>query len=384
MQNLYRTSFFALSFFFALQAKSETPCEKMVRITNEMTRKAKDLAKEKPALSDADVSYLLDLCDEATKKLNSILGVQTDGSLVREYHFCRLNMNETVAVDILSAGKSDQMIYDLLSPLSQMVFALDVDIMNNYNYVTCVADNDAAAVVSTSDYELYSVTYYYAYLHACFNLDKLAEAQTAFYHFRRYNFGVQENGAYSVAAEVVNYKINKHKPDALLLDAATYMFDHYIHDYAYDSTQITVGGILIALNDPLLADTSVAGRASDLYNLYGELKVFCKYHSHDDITDKMVEDLFTQSMHATSSTTNIGGLIETMKYNNHPDVDFIIAMDDPVVLQNIIAMSERYITRVGKLKEPYFWQSMVKLYTKAGNTDAAAEAQKKFGKYKNK
>jgi hypothetical protein len=55
-----------------------------------------------------------------------------------------------------------------------------------------------------------------------------------------------------------------------------------------------------------------------------------------------------------------------------------------VVLQNIIAMCERYIARAGKVKEPWFWLNIKRLYIKAGNTDAAADAQKKFEKYKDK
>ena len=382
MQKRYRLScFFVLSVFFALQAKSQTTCEKMVRFTNSMIEKAQNVTNAKPALSDADVTYLVDLCDENSRKLNSILGSETDGSVVRQYRFCKLEMNGRVASALMIAGKPDQVIYDLLNPLTKMVFALDIDVMNEHNYVTCVAADDAGSVVTGSDYQLYSVTYFYAYLRACFNLDKLADAETAYYHFRRLDFGVQEDAAYGVAALVVNYKKNTHTPDALMLDAATYMIDHFMSNYAYDSTQMTLGTLITVLNDPLLADTSVATRASDLYNLHLVLKVRTKYYTHYDLKDEMIDGLLVQAMHAMTSTSNIPALLGVMEYNKHSEIDSIMAMEDPVILQNVIAMAERYIARAGKLKEPWFWRNMVRLYTKAGNTNAAADAQKKYEKY---
>ena len=385
MQNVYRlSSFLVFSFFFALQAWSQTPCEKIVHIDMDTHDKQRAVLKGKETLSDEDVAYMVGLNDEAIRKMATIVGSQTDGSLIRTYRFCTLDMTGALAVSLMRAGRSGQVIYDLLSPLREMVFALDIDVMNNYNYVTCINADNSAYVISSSDYEKYAVRYYYCFLRSAYNIDKTDEARTAFAHFSRYNYGVEEDAAYGVASTVVNYKIARHTPDADLLYAATYMLDHYMHDYAYDSTQITVGAVVTALNDPLLADTSVSSRASDLFNLYEELETYCRRRSHDDITENTVAGLLYQSMHSTTSTTNIGGLLEVMKFNNHPYIDSIIAMEDPVVLQNVIGMCERYIVRSGKLREPWFWKNLVKLYTKAGNTDAAADAQKKFEKYKKK
>jgi hypothetical protein len=93
--------------------------------------------------------------------------------------------------------------------------------------------------------------------------------------------------------------------------------------------------------------------------------------------------MFGQVMRSIGYNTDVTELTEAMKYNNHPVADRIIAQGDAVLLQKMILMFERYVEkRGGKLREPFFWQNMAKLYTKAGNNDAAERSLKLFKKYK--
>jgi hypothetical protein len=86
-------------------------------------------------------------------------------------------------------------------------------------------------------------------------------------------------------------------------------------------------------------------------------------------------------MHALGANEMFSSFIDLMEYNNDPAIDDLIALNQPYFLQRIIAMGEQFVGKQ-KLREPYFWQSMAKLYRAAGMNDKAADADKKFRKYK--
>ena len=380
---IFRISFItAILSFFILPVRSQTVCEKMQQLGMDVNQKTSAWASEGKVANDADVDYLLALLADTDKKLDKLVSGVTDKDILREYHFCIVADHGRVARILLMAEKPEKS-YTVSSEAADVAFSLDDDILKNFEPVRCSKADGSANIVSAGDYQEFAANFYYCYMSGCCFLNKTEEANKLFDHFSKYDLWNARDAAYTTAAVFVHQKWATNVADRERVKASAYMLKKYTKESVRDSVAMPLNVLLRSLNDPAIADTAAPERANDLYLIYQDMEFF-RLHNKDDvfITEQAQSDMFAQVMRCMTYNTNIGEFLEAMKYNNHPDVDRIIAMNDAELLNKIIFMLEKYIQRAKTLREPYFWGNIAKLYTKAGNNSAAEDALKKARKYK--
>jgi|GEM_PF-5196492 len=368
---------------FILSVRSQTICERMQKVANDLPPKVKERLPEDKVATDADVTYLLEVLSSTDKALERLVAGVTDREVLKYYHFAIMASHSTVARALLEGEKLEKA-YPLLSSISDMVFALDDDILKNSETIHCIKTDESRESMSVGDYQEFAVNYYACYMSSCCFLNKMEEADKLFDHVAKYNLWNVQESAYTTAAIYVHSKWANHVADDHRVVASDYLLKLYTEKSVRDSVTMPINTLLQSLNDPALVDTTMPNRANELYLIYQDIHFFRFRNKDYDVMPEQVEsDMFAQAMSCMTYHTNIPELLETMKYNNHPVVDRIINMNDPELLNKVIFMFEQYIQRAGKnLREPYFWQNMAKFYARTGNTDAEKDALKKAKKYK--
>ncbi len=371
--------------FFILSVRSQTLCERMQQLGMDLPQKVKDRVPEGKVANKADVDYLLRLLADTDDKLSRLAAGATDKEILKEYHFCILAGHGTVARALVIAGELEK-VHTISGSISDVVFALDDDILKNFETIHCIKADQSGNRVSVGDYQEVVVNYYYCYMSSCCFLKKFEEADKLFDHFSKYDLWNVQDATYTTAAIYVRSKWAARIADRARVQASAYLLKKYTKESIRDTLIMPLNMVLRSLNDPAIADTTTPYRANDLYLIYQEMNFFRLHDSNKDdlfITEQALSDMFAQVMRCITYNNNIPELLESMKYNNHPDVDRIINLNDPELLNKIIFMCEQYIQRAGKnLREPYFWQNMAKFYARAGDTDAEKDALKKAKKYK--
>jgi hypothetical protein len=363
-------------------ATSQTVCEQMELQVKQFTIKGAERLGDKTKASKEDEQYLEAAYVAAIQNINQLGRHQTDNGLLNEYHFCVLSLTGGMANLYNMAGEPAQKLYDLLEPIKNIVLELDNTIMSHYNYITCKYSDGRQAEYARKDYQSTSLNYWTYLMNTCLRLHKTDEAAALFANFKTLDFWVDYNRNYGMAGMLVQYQYQAGLYDTTLFNAAGYALTTFLTKNGYDTTWLTVSNLIAVLNLPQLADSNIPSRADQYFELYKKMNYYHETETGDTICSTAVQQqVLLQAMHAFAGHEMFASFLNLMEYNNDPAINDLVVINDPRLLQNIIALGERFVGKQ-KLREPYFWQSMAKLYRAAGMNDKAADADRKFRKYK--
>ncbi|MGC4101111.1 hypothetical protein [Ferruginibacter sp.] len=361
---------------------AQTICEKMQEVVEGLADKTAAIVKDKKKISQADQDYLVGIFKETATQLDRLIAGNTDKTTQLQYQYCTVYIKEQLAAYIAwySIAPSYQQLYDIVQPVKNIAYTLDSALLKETFYIICDKANGTHNITNYTQYETVALDYYKIYMLVCCQLDKREEAEALYAHVKqqRFSVGVTSPNRYLIASALIRLEIAKHDNYTSIFNIATDMLHLYKDNYSYDTTLLKMPYVLIALGDPVMADSSIDDRSNDLYKIYQYLQ----FHPDEFFTAAIRSNILKRSMQCLTLHSNASELLESMKYNDHPVVDSIIAMEDAALLQKVITIAATYADRVGKLREPYFWKNLEKLYLKAGNTTAAADAEKKYKKYK--
>jgi hypothetical protein len=366
----------------ACTASAQTACEQMVEQLRQFTAMGDQRMGDKLHASKEDEQYIETLYTSTLQQLNLLGSHQTDKDLLNEYHFCILSLTTGMADLYSMADENAQKLYGLLDPVKGMVLELDNNIMKHHNNITCTYSDGRQAEYTFEDYQTTSLNYWLVLMNNCLKLHKTEEAAALFADFKTFDFWADYNRNYAIASMLVRYQYNSALYDTTLFNAAAYALTTYFRKSGYDTTWLTITQLRGILSLPQLADSNIPGRANQYFQLYEEVRHYHNLETSDTIFNAPTQQrMLLQALNALGANEMFGSFIDWMEYNNDPAIDDLIALNDPRFVQRIIAVGERFVGE-RKLREPYFWQSMAKLYRAAGMNDKAADADKKFRKYK--
>jgi hypothetical protein len=370
-----------LLLFMGWTASAQTTCEQMEDQLRQFASKGNQRVGNKLHASKEDEQYMEAAYASTLEQLNRLGSHQTDNDLLNEYHFCILSLTTSMANLYNLAGETPQKLYGLLEPVKEMALELDNTIMKRYNNITCKYGDGKRSEYARADYQKMSLTYRSFLMNTSLRLHKTEEAATLFADFKTFDFWADYNKNYALAGMLVQYQYQSALYDTTMFNAAAYALTTYLKRSGYDTTWLTITDLKTILSLPQLADSNMAGRANQFFQLYKEILYYRNLETSDTMFAATQQLMLLQAMHALGANEMFSSFIDLMEYNNDPAIDDLIALNQPYFLQRIIAMGEQFVGKQ-KLREPYFWQSMAKLYRAAGMNDKAADADKKFRKYK--
>ena len=367
---------------FCTMLQAQTACEKIMQQAKKALDEIGVLIPADNKLSDPEVAKILAMFKKTTSAIDQLNFGEKDRGNNDYYKYVNMLLRAGISGSLIAAGKDPSTLYEILSPVANMVYELDYSVLHQYNYVTCTKADDSYSIVSSSEYSVKAASFYYCYIYSCVNSDRVPEAETAFDHFSKYDFGMTANLNYDIAALITKSKVVNGVADSMMFRTASYMLKCFSKQYGYDSAIMPMPRLLNALKDKRLADTTVDDRADGFYEIYKYVKKARTLDPNDTrFTDEIAQAMFNQAMHSMNSRVEnpVHGLIIDLGQNDMQIVDMIINMNDPEILNKAIKTALKWMSP--KSKTSYFWGSLAKLYNKAGMTAEAEDAEKRFKKY---